>query len=98
MTLPTHLIERPNMKAVHYLQSILNNDMWLECYSKDEDIDNNMSLARTQKYIKALLKSGGKLKQLIRKAYMTKKAYAVHMVMVFRAFLRLFVAFHVMEL
>jgi len=73
MTLPTHLIERPNMKAVHYLQSILNDDMWLECYSKDEDIDNNMSLARTQKYIKALLKSGGKFKATYKKSIYDKK-------------------------
>jgi len=73
MTLPTHLIERPNMKAVHYLQSILNDDMWLECYSKDEDIDNNMSLARTQKYIKSLLKSGGKFKATYKKSIYDKK-------------------------
>ena len=73
MTLPTHLIERPNMKAVHYLQSILNDDMWLECYNKDEDIDNNMSLARTQKYIKSLLKSGGKFKATYKKSIYDKK-------------------------
>ena len=72
MSLPQTLIERPSVKAVHYLSSILNDDMWIACYNKDEDVDSCMSLARTQKFVKALLKSGCKFKANYKKSVYDK--------------------------
>ena len=73
MPLPTNLTEKVNVKAVNYLLTVLDDDMWIHAYSQDEDVDKKMSLARTQKYLKAVAKSNGMFKATYKKSIYDKK-------------------------
>ena len=56
------------MKAVQYLLTVLDADMWIQSYSADEDLERRMSLERTLKYLKAIVKNGGKFKTTYKKS------------------------------
>jgi hypothetical protein len=53
----TSFIEKPTIRAVHWLKQHLNSELWAKHYIADEDINKKQKLEMTVKYLDALLKN-----------------------------------------
>jgi hypothetical protein len=53
----TSFIEKPNIRAVHWLKQHLNSELWAKNYIPDEDINKKQKLEMTVKYLDNLLKN-----------------------------------------
>ncbi len=53
----TSFIEKPNIRAVHWLKQHLNCELWAKHYMEDEDINKKQKLEMTVKYLDTLIKN-----------------------------------------